>query len=130
MKTYRTVLLAILICASTPAIAQNLSNCTLAGEAMNDAMKAEAFRVAFNEDLPSLRIAFHSLPKAMQKTVLTDIEAIKPWVQKSTMELLVKSDEWNRQKMDGPQLVRQILTKTYASQNEAYTIKCLKSSNE
>lgn len=97
---------------------------------MNDAMKAEAFRVAFNEDLPSLRIAFYSLPKPLQKTVLNDIEAIKPWVQKSTMELLAKSDEWNRQKMDGLQLVREILTKTYNSHNEGYTIKCLKSSAE
>lgn len=112
--------------SSNSAIADPKADCIAAGNVVRDAIRAEAMRVAFNEEVDWQGVEYFTLPKKMRAQIQKDIVELNKQTAQSANEIMIKAEGWSRQGMDGRAMAREILYRAYEKANVQYAVLCLK----
>jgi len=100
--------------------------CTAVGGLFRDALLAESFKIAFDENLEWKGKFYESLPPTWREQLDKDIAEVKPKLIPATALILKQVPAWNEQGLDGMKRARQEIYTRLGPMNDAYLIRCIK----
>jgi hypothetical protein len=100
--------------------------CSAMEGVFRDALIAESFKIAFDENIEWRGKLYESMPPAVKELLTSDIEEIKPKLIPAVAVVMKKVPDWNTQGLNGMRKAREEIQQQLRGMNDAYLIRCIK----